>query len=136
MDLKKINLKQIRDFSRTSPIYFSLGFTLLAILVNEIFSRLLRLLPDSVWMDILNELVFIIWPVALVLFFGFGFIFRQRGIRATVGAALFMYFDWVGLVYGLEEKSRRQKNLNENCRSKKLLISLLINSNKTIYETL
>ena len=91
MDLKKINLRKIRDFSRTSPIYFSLGFTLLAILVHETFSGLFRLLPDNVWMDILNELVFIIWPVALVLIFGFGFIFRRRGIRATVGAALPMF---------------------------------------------
>ena len=91
MDLKKINMKQIREFSRTSPILFSLGFTLLSILVHETFSRILRLLPDNVWMDILNELVFIIWPVALVLIFGFGFIFRQRGIRATVGAALPMF---------------------------------------------
>ena len=91
MDLKKINMKQIREFSRTSPILFSLGFTLLAILVNETFSRILRLLPNNVWMDILKELVFIIWPVALVLIFGFGFIFRRRGIRATVGAALPMF---------------------------------------------
>lgn len=107
MDLKRINLRKIRDFSRTSPIYFSLGFTLLTILVNEIFSRLLRLLPDSVWMDILNELVFIIWPVALVLIFGFGFIFRQRGIRATVGTALPMFLVFgFGLVWQLVFMSR------------------------------
>lgn len=91
MDWKKVNLRKIRDFSRTSPIYFSLGFTLLVVFVHETFSKLLRLLPDSVWMDILHELVFLIWPVALVLIFGFGFIFRQRGIRATVGAALPMF---------------------------------------------
>ena len=92
MDLKKINLKQIRAFSRTSPILFSLGFTLLAILANETFSKLNDLLlPHNIWGDILDEVVFIIWPVALVLIFGFGFIFRQRGIRATVGAALLMF---------------------------------------------
>lgn len=43
MDLKKINLKQIRDFSRTSPIYFSLGFTLLVALLNQVFSNVFLL---------------------------------------------------------------------------------------------
>ena len=88
MDLKKINLKQIRDFSRTSPIYFSLGFTLLAILVHEALATLLALLPYSTWMELLHEFIFILWPLALVLIFGFGFIFRQRGLRATIGAGL------------------------------------------------
>ena len=107
MDLKKINKETIREFIRTSPILFSLGFTLLAILVNETFSRILRLLPDSVWMDILIELVFIIWPVALVMIFGFGFIFRRRGIRATVGAALPMFLVFgFGLVLQLVFMSR------------------------------
>ena len=97
MDLKKVNLKQIRDFSRTSPILFSLGFTLLVVFVNETFSGFFHLLPDGTWMDILKELVFLIWPVALVLIFGFGFIFRQRGIRATFGAALPLFLS-VGFV--------------------------------------
>ena len=43
MDLKKIKLKQIRDFSRTSPIYFSLGFTLLVALLNQVFSNVFLL---------------------------------------------------------------------------------------------
>ena len=88
MDLKKINMGTIRDFSRKSPIYFSLGFTLLAILVHEALATLRSLLPDSVWLDILHEVVFIIWPLALVVIFGFSCIFRRRGIRATIGAAL------------------------------------------------
>lgn len=97
MDLKKINKEKIRDFIRTSPILFSLGFTLLVVFLNEIFSSFFHLLPDGTWMEILQELVFLIWPVALVLIFGFGFIFRQRGIRATVGAALPLFLS-VGFV--------------------------------------
>ena len=81
-------MKKIREFSRNSPVLFSLVFTLLVILVHEAFSTLFYLLPATVGMDIVNELVFIIWPVTLVVLFGFSFIFRQRGIRATVGAAL------------------------------------------------
>ena len=88
MDLKKINKEKIRDFSRNSPIYFSLGFTLLVGLLNRAFAELLYLLPHNIWMDILHEVVFIIWPVALVVIFGYSFSFRQRGIRATFGAAL------------------------------------------------
>ena len=89
MDLKKINMGKIRDFSRNSPIYFSLGFTLLAILVHEAFSSFFYyLFPDSVWVDIANEIAFIIWPLVLVVLFGYSFIFRQRGFRATFGAAL------------------------------------------------
>ena len=96
MDLKKFNLKQIRVFSRTSPIYFSLGFTLLAVLVHEAFSELnYLLLPHNTWGGILDEVLCILWPVALAVIFGFGFIFRQRGIRATVGAALPVF-----LLYG------------------------------------
>ena len=107
MELKKINREKIRDFIRTSPISFSLGFTLLTILLNETFSRLLHLFPEGVWMEILSELVFIIWPVALVLIFGFGFIFRRRGIRATVGAALPMFLVFgFGLVWQLGFMSR------------------------------
>ena len=91
MDFKKINIKQIRDFSRTSPIYFSMGFTLLVALLNQIFMHLFYLLPQNIWMDILNEVVFIIWPVALVVIFGYSFCFRQRGIRATFGASWLMF---------------------------------------------
>ena len=91
MDLKKINLKQIRDFSRTSPIYFSLGFTLLVTLLNQIFAHLFHLLPQNIWMDILYEVVCILWPVALVVIFGYSFSFRQRGIRATFGASWFIF---------------------------------------------
>lgn len=97
MDLKKINLKQIRDFSRTSPIYFSLGFTLLVTLLNQIFANLFHLLPQNIWMDILYEVVCIIWPVALVMIFGYNFSFRQRGIRATFGAS-WLIFVFYGIV--------------------------------------
>ena len=89
MDLKKINPGKIRDFSRTSPILFSLGFALLAGLINLKFSSLFFLLfPYNIGMNILNEVLCILWPAALAVFFGFRFLFRQRGIRATFGAAL------------------------------------------------
>ena len=88
MELKNISKEKIRDFIRTSPVLFSLGFTLLAILMHEAFSSFFYLLPDTVAMDIAREVVFLIWPVVLVVLFGFAFIFRQRGIRATLGAAL------------------------------------------------
>lgn len=92
MDLKKISLKRIREFSRTSPIYFSMAFTLLVVLVHETFSELNYLLiPDTIWGDILDEVVFLAWPLALVLIFGFGYIFRQKGIFATFGAALYLF---------------------------------------------
>ena len=92
MKLKNISMKQIRDFSRTSPILFTLGFTLLVVLVHETFSELNYLLiPDTIWGDILDEVVFLAWPVALVLIFGFGYIFRQKGVRATFGAALYLF---------------------------------------------
>ena len=100
MDLKNINMGTIRDFSRKSPIYFSLGFTLLAILMHEALATLRSLLPDSVWLDILHEFVFIIWPLALVVIFGFGFIFRQRGIRAIVGAALPSFLLFGAILFG------------------------------------
>lgn len=91
MDLKKINLKQIRDFSRTSPIYFSLGFTLLVTLLNQVFSNLFYLLPQNIGMDIVYEVVCILWPVALVVIFGYSFSFRQRGLLATFGASWFLF---------------------------------------------
>lgn len=97
MDLKNVNVKKIREFSRYSPILFSLGFTLLAVLVHEAFSELSYLLfPHNTWGAILGEVLCIIWPVTLVVIFGFGFIFRQRGIRATIGAALPVF-----LLYGI-----------------------------------
>ena len=96
MDLKKINKETIRDFIRTSPILFSIGFTLLVLLVNAAFSKLnYLLLPQNTWGGILKEVVNILWPVALAVIFGFGFIFRQRGLRATIRAALPIF-----LVYG------------------------------------
>ena len=97
MDLKKISKETIRDFIRTSPILFSLGFTLLALLLNAAFSYLNSLLlPQNTWGDILKEVVKILWTVALAVIFGFGFIFRQKGIRATLRAALPIF-----LAYGL-----------------------------------
>jgi hypothetical protein len=51
MDLKKINMEKIRDFSRTSPIYFSLGFTLLAVLMNEAFyCKYIMLIADVLFL--------------------------------------------------------------------------------------
>ena len=105
MDLKNINKEKIRDFIRTSPILFSLGFTLLAVLVTAAFSKLNSLLlPHNSWGDILEEVVSMLWPVALAVIFGFGFIFRQRGIRATFGAAwlIFLFYgflviSWIGM---------------------------------------
>lgn len=92
MDLKKHTMNQIHDFTRTSPILFSLGFALLAGLINLKFSSLFFLLfPANTWMNILNEVLCILWPAALAVFFGFRFIFRRRGIRATFGAALPMF---------------------------------------------
>ena len=96
MDLKRINRENIRDFIRTSPILFSLAFTLLTVLSNETFSMLFRLLPDNTWRDILYDVLGILWPVALAVIFGFGFIFRKRGFRAAIGAALPVF-----LLYGI-----------------------------------
>ena len=105
MELKNISKEKIRDFIRTSPILFSLGFTLLALLVTAAFSKLNSLLlPHNSWGDILEEVVSMLWPVALAVIFGFGFIFRQRGIRATFGAAwlIFLFYgflviSWIGM---------------------------------------
>ena len=102
MELKKINKEKIRDFIRTSPILFSLGFALLALLVNTAFSGLKSLLlPQNTWGGILGEVVSLLWPVALAVIFGFGFIFRQRGIRATLRAALpiFLLYGYLLVVY-------------------------------------
>ena len=105
MDLKKISLKQIRDFSRNSPILFSLGFTLLVTLLNQIFMNLFYLLPHNIWMDILYEVVCILWPVALVVIFGYSFSFRRRGIRATFGASWFLFvFYGILVISQLETK--------------------------------
>ena len=98
MELKNINKEKIRDFIRTSPILFSLGFTLLAVLLTAAFSKLNSLLlPHNTWGDILEEVVSILWPAALAVIFGFGFIFRQRGIRATFGAAwlIFLFYGFL-----------------------------------------
>ena len=102
MELKNINKEKIRDFIRTSPILFSLGFTLLALLLNAAFAQLNSLLlPQNTWGGILEEVVSILWPVALAVIFGFGFIFRQRGVRATLRAALpiFLVYGYLLVVY-------------------------------------
>lgn len=106
MDFKKINIGNIRDFSQNSPILFSLGFTLLVTLLNQIFANLFYLFPQNIWMDILYEVVCIIWPVALVVIFGYSFSFRQRGIRATFGASwLIFVFYGILLISQVETKS-------------------------------
>lgn len=84
-------MKKIRNFSRQSPILFGIGFTLLVILVHELFSSVCSLLPESLVSLYIEELTFIVWPTALVLLFGFGFIFRQKGFGATIGAGLFRF---------------------------------------------
>ena len=100
MELKNINKEKISDFIRTSPILFSMAFTLLAVLVTAAFSHLNSLLlPQNTWGGILEEVVSILWPVALAVIFGFGFIFRQRGVRATFGAALFIFLFYGFLLF-------------------------------------
>ena len=79
---------KIRDFSRRSPVWFSVALTLLIILIHETLASVYRLLPDSTGLRIAYELLFIAWPAALVVFFGFSFIFRQKGVRATLRAGM------------------------------------------------
>ena len=81
-------MKKIRDFSDRSPILFSLAFTVLVLLVHEAFANFFYLFPDTVWLNIIGEVAFIICPIVLVVIFGHRFIFRQKGFRATFGAAL------------------------------------------------
>lgn len=88
-------MKKIRDFSKHSPIWFSVAFTLLVILVNETFANIFHLFPASLIKDYVHELLFIAWPVAMVMLFGFGFIFRQKGFRETRAVArpmILLYF--------------------------------------------
>lgn len=82
-------MQKIRDFSRRSPVWFGAGFTLLVILVHELVSQIFYLLPSSTAMDILLEVAFLIWPTALVLLFGFGYIYRKKGFWSAMGAGMF-----------------------------------------------
>ena len=88
-------MEKIHDFSRRSPVLFSAAFTLLVILIHETLSTLHVMLPQSTGLDIAFELLFIAWPAALVVIFGFSFIFRQKGLRATIRAGMPLL-----LVYG------------------------------------
>ena len=81
-------MEKIRDFSRRSPVWLSVALTLLVILIHEVLSRIHASLPDSIGIDIAYQLLFMAWPVALVVLFGFSFIFRQRGLRATMRAGM------------------------------------------------
>lgn len=81
-------MKKISDFSQKSPILFSLAFTVLVIIVHELFANFFYLLPETTGVYIVNEIVFIIWPLVLVVLFGYRFIFRQKGFGATLGAGL------------------------------------------------
>lgn len=82
-------MQKIRDFSRRSPVWFGAGFTLLVILVHELVSQIFYLLPSSTTADILLEVAFLIWPTALVLLFGFGYIYRKKGFWSAMGAGMF-----------------------------------------------
>lgn len=81
-------MEKICDFSRRSPVLFSVALTLLVILIHEVLSWVFFFLPDSIGLDIFYELLFIAWPTALVVLFGFSFIFKQRGVRATMRAGM------------------------------------------------
>jgi membrane protease YdiL (CAAX protease family) len=89
-------MEKIRDFSRRSPVWFSVALTLLVILIHEVLSRIHASLPDSIGIDIAYQLLFMAWPVALVVLFGFSFIFRQRGLRATMRAGMPLLLMYAG----------------------------------------
>lgn len=82
-------MQKIHDFSRRSPVLFGAGFTLLVILVHELFAEIFYLLPTSTTVDILSEVACIIWPTVLVLVFGFGYIYRKKGFWSAMGAGMF-----------------------------------------------
>ena len=81
-------MEKIHEFSRRFPVLFSVALTLLVILIHEVLGRVFRLLPGTIGIDIAYELLFMAWPVALAVLFGFSFIFKQRGLRATMRAGM------------------------------------------------
>ena len=82
-------IQKIHDFSRRSPVWFGAGFTVLAILVHELFAEFFYLFPGSTAISIISEITFLVWPTVLVLLFGFGYIYRKKGFWSAMGAGMF-----------------------------------------------
>ena len=83
-------MKKIRTLSQRSPIVFSVAVCVLTFLCMRGVAWLSQFFPGTDRNLILleYEIVGILWPVALALLFGYGFMFRMKGFRSTLVAGL------------------------------------------------
>ncbi|MDO4741604.1 MAG: CPBP family intramembrane metalloprotease [Eubacteriales bacterium] len=77
---------------RQYPVAASFGVMIACVVFTRIFALFFSLLPDNVYINIVNEIVFILWPLAIAVICGYGWIYKRRGVRKALaaGAASFL----------------------------------------------
>ena len=77
-------MTKIKRFAQNRTFLFSVAVTALFALCLRCSGLLYNLLPQFALKNFLFEIFDILWPVALVLLFGYGFIFRRKGFVNTL----------------------------------------------------
>lgn len=77
-------MTKLKNFSDKYPVVCSLLVCVLYVLFLQGSGVLFRLFPESTMKIFLVEFWGMAWPVALTILFGYGFIFRQKGVVATL----------------------------------------------------
>lgn len=77
-------MTKLKNFSQKYPVACSLLVCVLYVLCLQGSGALFRLFPQSTMKMFLVEIFDMAWPVALTILFGYGFIFRKKGVMATL----------------------------------------------------
>ena len=76
---------------REKPVIGSLAVLVLYLLLNWATGSLTSLLPESTLTELIKEIVAVIWPLALVIFFGYGWVYKKKGFGKTTRINLLLY---------------------------------------------
>lgn len=77
--------KMMRDY----PIISCIVVAICAFVLSGVIGLLRKLLPESILIDYIRQIVSIIWPMALTILLGYGWCYSKGSFRKTLLAGLF-----------------------------------------------
>lgn len=118
-------MSKIRSFSQRHAVLFGILITLSVVVMTLLVGKLHHLMPDTLLSSVAFEIITIIWPVALVLLCGYGFIFREKGFGATLKAGM-LYLILYGLLLVMNILYLRSEPGNQWQTLPNILIGVLV----------
>lgn len=79
---------KLRNLTQRYAIVFAAALTVSVYFISRFFNYFIVLIPDLYVEDVVFNIVFMLWPVALTFLFGYGFVFKEKGFGKTFKTGL------------------------------------------------